>query len=326
MSELPSGAGSGAATPHVAAASAGGGKWLWSNGEIREAAGASLSVWANVAHYGSGVFEGIRCYPTERGPAVFRLLDHMKRLHRSARYYGLNLRWTAEELSAATLALIRKDGCQAGYIRPLVYFGEGPIQLTPKVRCPTEALILVRPMGAYLGEENAEKGLRLTVSTWRKFHAQAVPTTAKGCGQYANSVIAAHEAFDRGYDEALLLNHDGTVAEGTGENVFFVRGGEVVTNDAASCILMGITRDSVLTLCREAGLPVTVRPFNLSELLEADEVFLTGTAAEVQLVRELDGRSYPVGEGTVASRLRRRYRDVIHGRVPEHHPWLSFAG
>ncbi|MBI4822500.1 MAG: branched-chain amino acid transaminase [Deltaproteobacteria bacterium] len=299
------------------------GKYAWYNGEIVETSSIQLSVSTNVAHYGSGVFEGIRFYETPKGPAVFRLMDHMKRLVRGSRFYSLDLKWSAEQLAAATIAVIVKEGTNAGYIRPLVYFGEGPIHLRAKAGCPTDAFIVTRSITVYLGEENVERGVRVTVTKWRKAHFTAVPTSAKGCGQYANSVLAVHEAMERGYDEALLLNQDGTVAEGSGENVFWVRDGKIYTNDATSSILPGITRDTILTLARDSGIPSEVRPFTLPELLDADEMFLTGTAAEVTLVRELDGRMYPTGPSTIGYALQKKYQDVVHGRAPGYERWLT---
>src|SRR5262245_52914009 len=269
-------------------------RFVWHNGAIRSAAEAALPIWTNGAHYGTGVFEGIRCYPTARGPALFRLQDHMERLLRSASFYGLKLEWSADELSKAAIDLILREGKDSMYVRPLVFFGEGPPQLAVKRNCPVEALIMTRPLGAFLGEENYRRGIRLTVSTWKKIHHSTLPTIAKGSGQYLNSVIAAHEATDRGFDDALLLTVEGTVSECTGANIFFVKKGRLITNDATSCILLGITRDSVLEMARHRGIEVTIKPFTLSELYDADEVFVTGTAAEVTPVRELDGRAFTV--------------------------------
>jgi branched-chain amino acid aminotransferase len=301
------------------------GRLVWVNGEIRDAASTALPIWSNVAHYGTGVFEGIRCYPTDRGAAVFRLLEHTRRLVRSAQYYGLTLRWTAEELAEAVKALLRAEGVDSAYVRPLVYFGEGPPQLAAKRGCPTEAMIMTRPLGKFLGEENFRRGVRLTVSTWRKIPASCVPTTAKASGQYTNSVIAAHQAVDRGFDDALLLTYEGNVAEGTGANIFFVKDGVVTTNDASSSILLGVTRDSVLTLCKDHGVPVSIRAFTLPELLEADEAFLTGTAAEVTPIREIDGQTFSVGPDSRTHALQQRYREAVEGRSVRHAEWLSLV-
>jgi branched-chain amino acid aminotransferase len=300
-------------------------RWVWVNGEIREAGATSFPIWTNAAHYGTGVFEGIRCYGTARGPGAFRLHDHMLRLLRSARHYGLDVRWSAEELSKHALDLLRKEGVEHAYVRPLAIFGEGPPQLAVKKGCPTETIIMTRPLGAFLGEENYRRGIRLTVSSWRKTHPATLPTTAKGTGQYLNSVIAAHEATDRGFDDALLLTVDGLVAETTGANIFFVRSGCVVTNDAASAILLGITRDTVLEICRERSIPVDIRPFTLSELLEADEVFVTGTAAEVTPVREIDACTFKVGDGTLSRSIQERYRDLVLGVRPIREDWVSYV-
>lgn len=301
------------------------GKYAWYNGEIVETSTIHLSPSTNVAHYGTGVFEGIRFYETSKGPAVFRLMDHMKRLVRGSRFYSLDLKWTAEQLASATVATIAKEGTVSGYIRPLVYFGDGPIHLRAKAGCPTDAFIVTRAITAYLGEENVDRGVRVTVTKWRKTHFTSVPTSAKGCGQYSNSVLAVHEAMERGFDEALLLNHNGTVAEGSGENVFWVKNGKIITNDATSSILPGITRDTVLTLAKDLGIASEVRAFTLPELMDADEMFLTGTAAEVTSVRELDGRMFPTGEGTLGRIFARRYQEVVHGRAPGYDHWLTYV-
>jgi branched-chain amino acid aminotransferase len=198
------------------------------------------------------------------------------------------------------------------------------VGLAPKKDCPVHVVIGVRELGAYLGEEGLRDGVRVTISSWRKFHHTMLPTTAKASGHYANSVLAAHEALDRGYEDAILLNQDGTVAEATGENVFLVRGRELVTNDATSSILPGITRDTVLTLAAELEIPTSVRAFTRDELLAADEVFLTGTAAEVTPVREIDGRTFRTGKGTVGARLQKAYLAVVRGRDTRHAEWLTW--
>jgi branched-chain amino acid aminotransferase len=299
--------------------------YVWYSGEIREAERLSVHFASHALHYGSAVFEGIRCYPTPRGPALFRLHDHVARLFASASIYGLQLRFSAEALIEAARDIARKNGVENGYLRPLAFFGRGSVGLAPKKECPVHVLIAVRELGAYLGEEGLRRGIRVTISSWRKFHHTMLPTTAKASGHYANSVLAAHEALDRGFEDAILLNQDGTVAEATGENVFFVKGTELVTNDATSSILPGITRDTVLKLAAEAEIPTRVRAFTRDELMAADEVFLTGTAAEVTPVREIDGRVFRTGAGTLGARLQKAYLAVVCGRDAKHEDWLTWV-
>jgi len=297
--------------------------FIWWDGEIREAKGQAVHYFSNALHYGSGVFEGIRCYPTPRGPAILRLQDHIDRLLVSAAIYGIKLRYSPEALAQATVKITRQNKIENGYLRPLAFFGQGSVALAPKKDCPVHVFIAARELGAYLGEEGLRRGVRVTISSWRKFHHTMLPTTVKASGHYANSVLAAHEALDRGYDDAILLNQDGTVAEATGENVFFVKGKELVTNDATSSILPGLTRDTVLTLAAEANIVTRVRAFTRDELMAADEVFLTGTAAEVTPVREIDGRQFRTGPTTLGAKLQKAYLAVVCGRNEKYSHWLT---
>lgn len=298
--------------------------YVWWDGEIREAKKQSVHYYANALHYGTAVFEGIRVYPTSRGPALFRVDDHMQRLLGSARLYGMNLGYSVEELSSGAVEVTRKNGVDHAYIRPLGYFGYGPIDIKPKQACQVSVFIATRELGTFLGERALRNGVRVTISSWRKFHHSAMPTMAKASGHYANSVLAAHEALDRGCDDAILLNQDGTVSSATGENVFFVREGRLHTNDATSSIVPGITRDSILALAREAGVPTFVQTFTREEMMRADEIFLTGTAAEVTPVREIDGVSFRTGRGTLGASLQRAYLAAATGKDERHHDWLTW--
>jgi len=297
--------------------------YIWWDGVVREAKDQDVHYFSNALHYGSGVFEGIRCYPTPHGAAIFRLHDHIERLFASAAIYGLAIRYSPDALARATVEITHKNKIENGYLRPLAFFGQGSVGLAPKKECPVHVFIAARELGAYLGEEGLRRGVRVTISSWRKFHHTMLPTTAKASGHYANSVLAAHEALDRGFDDAILLNQDGTVAEATGENVFYVKGKELITNDATSSILPGITRDTVLKLAAEANIPSRVRAFTRDELMAADEVFLTGTAAEVTPVREIDGRSFRAGPGTIGAKLQKAYLAVVCGRDEKHAHWLT---
>lgn len=297
--------------------------YIWWNGEIKSAQEQSIHYYANALHYGTAVFEGIRCYPTEKGAALFRLRDHMQRLLGSAKLYGMNVPYSLEQLCQGALEVTRKNGVTNAYLRPLAFFGYGPIDITPKRECSVNVFIATRELGFFLGEKALRNGVRTMVSSWRKFPHACFPTMAKASGHYANSVLAAHEALDRGFDDAILLNQDGTVSSTSGGNLFFVKGHTLFTNDETSAIVPGITRDSVLTLARDAGVEICVRPFTREELLRADEVFETGTAAEVTPIREIDGIEFRTGKQTLAAQLQRAYMAVVTGRNQQHLDWLS---
>jgi branched-chain amino acid aminotransferase len=298
--------------------------WVWVNGGFVTSESLRVHFFSHALHYGSGVFEGIRCYETAGGAAaIFRLREHMERLVASARFYRMDLGFGVGELCEAALETVRRNGVQSGYLRPLAFYGEGPIHLTPAVACPTEVLMAVRPLGAYLGDDGLAHGVKVTISSWRKFDRSMLPPTVKGCGHYMNSILAAHEAAARGAAEAILLNVDGTVAEATGENVFFVKRGVLVTNDEVSNILPGITRDSVLALARDLGIPTALRAFAPEDLFDADEVFMTGTAAEVTPVAAIDHRPIPRVAGGIADRLQQAYFRCVRGLDLRYARWLS---
>jgi branched-chain amino acid aminotransferase len=298
-------------------------RFLWWDGELREADQLSVHYYANALHYGSAVFEGIRCYPSAGGPVLVRLRDHVERLLSSARLYGMRVPFSADDLVRGAVEVTRRNGTQNGYLRPLAYFGAGPIDLKPKRECRVHAFIAVRELGTFLGQDALRNGIRVMISSWRKIHHSMLPTMAKASGHYANNVLAAHEALDHGFDDALLLNQDGTVASATGCNVFFVKGGELVTNDESSSIVPGITRDCVLDIAEAHGVPVSIRSFTREELLRADEVFLTGTAAEVTPVREIDGVQLKAGKGTLGASFQRAYLRAVTGKDAERMRWLT---
>jgi len=297
---------------------------IWYNGAFVPWDDARLHVMAHGLHYGTGVFEGIRSYATDDGPAVFRLDDHIARLFASAALYELGIPYSAAELTAATLELLKRNRLARTYIRPIAFFDAHSLTLWPR-ECPVSVAIAAMPLGAYLGE-GLTKGVRVCISSVRRFDASAIPTTGKACGQYVNSVRAVQEALRRGFDEAIFLNQRGEVAEGSGENLFVIKGGAIVTNGEEADILPGITRASVLELASTLGIPTTVRPIAVADLTSADELFFTGTAAEVTPVVNVDGR--PVGAGTpgpVTLRLQQAFFDVVHGRDPRFRHWLAFA-
>lgn len=298
-------------------------QWIWKNGQLVSWENATVHVSAHALHYGSGVFEGIRCYEAEFGPAVFRLDEHLERLFKSAAVYGMRIPYTHNELRDAILEVISANEYRACYIRPICYFGSASLGVNPRA-CPVEVSILAWTWPAYLGSQGLEKGIRVTVSPWRKFHSTMMPTTAKACGQYLNSILAVTEAADRGFDEALLLDLDGRLAEGSGENLFVIKDGVIMTNSAADSILMGITRDAVLDIARELEFPVKTKPLDLEDLLNADEAFFTGTAAEITPIREVDGRVIGGGtRGAITTKLQATFFDAVEGRDARFRKWLQ---
>lgn len=300
-------------------------KWIWKNGDFVPWAKATVHVSAHGLHYGSGVFEGIRCYQTDDGPAVFRLAEHLDRLHSSAAAYNFKIPYSVEELSDAICKLIGMNELSSCYIRPICYMGSGSLGVHP-AKCPPEIAIMAWSWGAYLGSEGLEKGIRVTVSPWRKFHSSMMPTTAKACGQYLNSILAIQEANGRGFDEALLLDQSGALAEGSGENLFIIRGGTIFTNKAEDSILMGITRDAVIQIADELGFKYEAMSLKVSDLMEADEAFFTGTAAEITPIREVDGT--PIGSGTrgpITEVIQTAFFDAVKGRDKRFMKWLHLA-
>lgn len=301
-------------------------EYIWWNGDIKTAADQSVHYYSNALHYGTAVFEGVRCYPTNQGPALFRLRDHMLRLLGSAKLYGMKVPYTLDQLCDGAVAVARKNAVTNAYLRPLAFFGYGPIDITPKKECQVNTFIATRELGSFLGEKALRNGIKATISSWRKFPHSCLPTMAKASGHYANSVLAAHEAMDRGCDDAILLNQDGSVSSMTGGNIFFLKGKTLVTNDESSSIIPGITRDCILTLSADAGVCVEIRAFTREELLRADEVFMTGTAAEVTPLHEIDGVEFRTDKQSLSSRLQRAYMAVVTGKNEKHNDWLTYLG
>ena len=297
-------------------------QWIWKNGEIVPWATATVHVSAHGLHYGSGVFEGIRCYETESGPALFRLREHLERFHASAAAYNFKIPYAVEELIEAACELISLNDFKSCYVRPICYLGSASLGVYPG-NCPVEVAIMAWSWAAYLGAEGLEKGVRITVSPWRKFHSSMMPTTAKACGQYLNSILAVSDAFERGFDEALLLGIDGHLAEGSGENLFVVKDGKIFTNKADDSILMGITRDAAIEIARALGYTVEAKSLEMDDLLNADEAFFTGTAAEITPIREVDGRIIGVGKrGVITEKIQKTFFDAAAGRDARFLKWL----
>jgi branched-chain amino acid aminotransferase len=284
---------------------------IWMNGDLVDWADAKVHVLTHALHYGSGVFEGIRAYETVRGPAVFRLTDHMQRLRRSAKMYYMELPYGVAELAQATKEVIHANGLRHCYIRPIVYRGYGEMGLYP-LDAVVDCAIAVWPWGTYLGEDGVKHGVRVKVSSIKSLDFNAISPAAKACGQYLNSQLAKIEVVKAGYEEAVMLNHAGFVTQGTGENIFMVRDGRIVTPPLASGLLEGITRDTVIQIAASLGHSVVEADFTRSDLIIADEVFFTGTAAEVVPIREVD--DHLIGEpGPVTREIQRVFHEIASG-------------
>jgi len=299
-------------------------KKIWMNGEIINMEDAKIHVLSHCIHYGTGVFEGIRCYDTERGPAIFRLKAHLRRFFDSAKSYMINMPYSREEVKQAIIDIIKSNGLKSCYIRPIVYYGFDTLGVHPN-SCPVEMAIAVWPWGSYLGEKGLEEGIKVTISPWRKYHSSMLPTVAKGCGHYLNSYISVVDARNKGYEEAILLDAYGDISEGSGENIFVVRGGVIYTNDPSSSILLGITRGAAVKIAEDLGYRVVVRKISRGELFISDEIFFTGTAAEVTPVVEIDDRVIGDGKkGPITDAIQKRFFDIVKGKLPEYDEWLTF--
>ena len=295
------------------------------NGSLVPWDAAQVHVTAHALQYGTGVFEGMRSYDTPDGPAIFRLDAHMRRFLESAAFYELGIPFSLEDLCAASLEVVRVNRLENAYLRPLAFFDSHSFSVWPK-DCPVSVAIIAVPGRAYI-QGGPEAGVRVTVSTVRRIDPSTLPPFVKACGHYTNSVRAVQEAIRRGYDEALLLNTKGDVAEGSGENLFVVKNGTICTNDVDASILLGITRDSVLQIARDLGYPVAIRPLTLADVQTADELFFSGTAVEVTPIKEVDGRMYGNGApGPITRRIQQTFFEAVHGRLPQYRAWLAYAG
>jgi branched-chain amino acid aminotransferase len=296
---------------------------IWMNGELVPWAEARVHVLTHGLHYGSGVFEGVRAYETPRGPAVFRLRDHIDRLFNSARVYMIDIPYSVEELVAATKEVVRSNRLTSCYIRPIAFLGYGEMGLNP-LPCSVDVAIAAWPWGTYLGDEGVANGVTVKISSWQRHDPNAVPPAAKATGMYLNSSMAKVEALKAGYDEAIMLNPQGFVSECTGENLFVVRRGRIVTPPASAGALEGITKDSVMTIAADLGHSVVEENVLRSDLYTADEVFLTGTAAEVVPIKAVDDR--PVGEGKpgpVTRAVQEAYFAAVRGEDDRYQGWLD---
>ena len=294
---------------------------IWMDGKLVDWADANVHILTHSLHYGYGVFEGIRAYATSQGPAVFRLTEHIERLFDSARIFMIDIPYTPAELIDATKETVRVNGLQSCYIRPLVYLGYGEMGLNP-LPCPVNVAIAVWPWGTYLGDEALERGARMKISSWQRHDPNAIPPAAKGTGMYINSSLAKVEALKAGYDEAILLSPQGYVSECTGENIFVVKKGRIITPPTSAGALEGITQNSVMTIARDLGIECEVGHILRSDLYTADEAFCSGTAAEVVPIRSVDDRE--IGpRGPITTRIQETFFATVKGEVDRYKDWLE---
>jgi len=295
---------------------------IWMNGELVDWADAKIHVGTHGLHYGSGVFEGIRCYDTPRGPSVFRLTDHLQRLHNSASLLHMKLPFSLEELKAACNELIGANGLPECYLRPIAFYGYGELGVAARGN-PVETVIMSWPWAPYLGEESLTLGIRAKISSWQRVSPNIVPHVSKATGVYLNSMLAVTEANNAGYDEAILLTPEGTVADGSGENIFIVRDGVLYTPDLSTGILPGLTRDTVTQIAQDLGYQVVEKALIRSDLYLADEAFMCGTAAEVTPLNSVDDHELGVGEITLE--LQKAYLDTVRGSTERWAQWLEYV-
>ena len=298
--------------------------FIWYDGKLVNWRDATTHVLTHTLHYGMGAFEGVRAYKTDKGTAIFRLKEHTERLFGSAHIFMMQMPFDQNTINAATREVVKANKLESAYIRPLAFYGSEKMGVSPR-GAKVHVAIAAWTWGAYLGEEGLKNGIRVKTSSYTRHHPNISMVRAKACGHYVNSILANLEATQDGYDEAMLLDPEGYVSEGAGENLFLVKKGVIYTPDLTSC-LEGITRATVTTLARELGYEVVEKRITRDEVYCADEAFFTGTAAEVTPIREVDNRVIGIGRrGPVTERLQQKYFDVVNGRAPEHAEWLDYV-
>ncbi len=299
--------------------------WIWRDGEFVAWQDATVHVLAHSMQFGSSAFEGVRCYDTPRGPAIFRLEDHLQRLLNSCKIYRMDVPYGVDELVAACCELVERNSLRSCYIRPMVIRGFGAAGMVP-FDSPVEVFLPCWPWGAYLGEGALENGVDTCVSSWHRMAPNTIPSMAKVAGNYLGGQLIKMEALANGFDEAIALGPDGMISEGSGQNVFVVHRGVIFTTPLNGTLLPGITRESIMTLARDAGIEVREQPLQREILYTADEIFLTGTASEVTPVRSVDKLKVGTGRtGEVTKQLQRTFLDLVHGKVEDRHGWLTFV-
>lgn len=299
-------------------------KCIWMDGKFVRWENAKVHVLTHTLHYGLGVFEGIRCYNTPEGPAIFRLWDHMKRFLKSAKTVEMEIPYSLNELCSAVKETVRRNKIKECYIRPIAFYGYGVMGLNP-TGAPVNVAIAVWPWGTYLGEEGLRKGVRVKISKWRRIHPSILPPQAKLVANYANSILAKLDALESGFDEAILLNMDGYIAEGPGENIFIVKNRKLFTPPLDAGALEGITRDSVIKIAKDEGFETFEKNLMVDDLYAADEAFFTGTAAEVTPIAEVDGRKIGSGtRGPITEKIQDIYFRAVRGQIKRYSKWLDF--
>jgi branched-chain amino acid aminotransferase len=296
---------------------------IWFNGKIVDWKDANLHVLSHVVHYGSSVFEGIRCYNTKKGPAIFRLREHVQRLINSGKIYRMDIPYSVEEICQAIIETVKINGLKQCYIRPVAFRGYGELGVYP-LNCPVETVIAAWPWGKYLGEEAIENGVEVGVSSWRRMAPDTMPNMAKAGSNYMNSQLAKMESITNGYDEGIMLDYQGMVSEGSGENIFVILDGVIYTPPISSSLLSGLTRDAIITLAGEMDLEIHQEPIPREMLYISDEVFLTGTAAEVTPVRSVDKIIVGLGcRGEITRKIQDAFFAVVNGENKNYHKWLT---
>ncbi|MDQ1358678.1 MAG: branched-chain amino acid aminotransferase [Acidimicrobiaceae bacterium] len=299
---------------------------VWMDGELVNWDDAKIHILTHTLHYGLGVFEGIRAYATDSGPAVFRLTDHIVRLFDSAKIFMIEIPFTIDQLVEAVKDTVRVNGLPECYIRPIVYLGYGEMGLNP-LNCAVNVSIAVWPWGTYLGADGIKHGVRMKISSWQRHDPNAIPPAAKGTGMYINSCLAKVEALKAGYDEAILLSPQGFVSECTGENIFLIKHGRLVTPPVQAGALQGITQNSVMAIAHDLGYEVAIDNILRSDLYTADEAFLSGTAAEVVPIRSVDDRPVGAGEpGPITRKIQEVFEAAVRGKVDRHKDWVEHVG
>jgi branched-chain amino acid aminotransferase len=296
-------------------------EFIWLNGKFVQWSDARIHVLSHTLHYGSGAFEGIRCYKTDKGPAIFRLKEHVKRMLDSFSIFGVPSPYSQEQIENAIKETVKANNLEEGYIRPLLFFGYGEMGLKNLGKCEINLAIACWPWGSYLGE----KAINVKISKFGRISPKSFKTEAKICGHYVNSILASKDVKEQGYDEAIMLNDDGNIAEGPGENIFIVKDKKLCTPKLGS-ILSGITRDSVITIAKDMGCKVEEKNLSVEEVIQADECFFTGTAAEVTAISSIDGKKIGDGGiGKVTEQIKKIYLDAVHGRNKKYEKWLTFV-
>ena len=297
---------------------------IWIDGNMVDWKDAKIHVLSHVVHYGTSFFEGIRAYKNENGIAIFRLKEHVQRLFDSAKVYKIEIPYSQEEVAQAIIETVRVNDLNGCYIRPIIYRGYGELGVNP-LNCPVNVVIAAWEWGSYLGEEGMANGVDIGVSSWRKPAPDTFPTLAKCGANYMNSQLAKIEAIENGFDEAIMLDYQGHVSEGSGENIFLVEGEKLFTPSMASSNLKGITRDSIMTLANDLGYEVVEETISRERLYFADEVFFTGTAAEVTPIRSIDRKTIGIGKrGPIAEKLQRTFFDIVEAKIEDKHGWLTY--